>query len=140
MDLSAPLPRRTVLAGAGAGAGLVALAACSSGSGTPGDPSTLPAGEVVAPLADVPVGGAVVVTVGGSAVAVAQPSEGVVVAFSATCTHQGCTVSAGAGTLLDCPCHGSEFDGATGAVLKGPAAEPLPAVAVAVEGDQVVTA
>ena len=69
-----------------------------------------------------------------------QPSDGVVVAFSATCTHQGCTVRPGAGTLLDCPCHGSEFDGATGAVLKGPAAEPLPAVAVAVEGDQVVTA
>jgi Rieske Fe-S protein len=26
----------------------------------------------------------------------------------------------------DCPCHGSRFDGATGAVLEGPAVEPLP--------------
>jgi Rieske Fe-S protein len=25
----------------------------------------------------------------------------------------------------DCPCHGSRFDGATGAILNGPTSEPL---------------
>jgi Rieske Fe-S protein len=41
----------------------------------------------------------------------------------------GCTVNV-AGPLLRCPCHGSVFDSFTGAVINGPAASPLPAVAV----------
>lgn len=143
MDLTAPLPRRTVLAGAGAGAGLVVLAACSSGSpgsGGGGGGATLAPGETLTALADVPVGGAVVVTVADLPVVVAQPTAGEVVAFSAVCTHQGCTVAPGSGTQLDCPCHGSRFDAATGQVLRGPAQEPLPAVPVALDGADVVTA
>lgn len=35
-----------------------------------------------------------------------------------------------------CPCHGSEFDAATGAVLRGPAAEPLKALTVDRVGDR----
>jgi Rieske Fe-S protein len=31
---------------------------------------------------------------------------------------------------LDCPVHGSRFDAATGAVLKGPASQPLASVPV----------
>jgi nitrite reductase/ring-hydroxylating ferredoxin subunit len=137
--------RRSVLAGAGAGAGLVLVAACSSGSPGPGGTSgsgagaTLPPGETLAPLADVPVGGAVVVTVGGRGVVVSRPAEGEARAFSAVCTHQGCTVAADGGQLA-CPCHGSRFDAATGAVVQGPAQEPLPEIAVAVQGGEVVTA
>jgi Rieske Fe-S protein len=140
-----PLPRRTVLAGAGAGAGLVLIAACSSGSPGPdgtggtGGGATLPSGEALTPLADVPVGGAVVVTVGGVPVVVAQPTAGEVRAFSATCTHQGCTVAAD-GAQLACPCHGSRYEAATGAVVTGPAPRPLPEIPVSVEGDRVVTA
>ncbi len=47
-------------------------------------------------------------------------------AFSAVCTHAGCTVDFASGVIA-CPCHGSEFDPNTGAVLRGPAATPLPA-------------
>lgn len=39
------------------------------------------------------------------------------------CTHKGCDVKA-AGAILHCPCHGSEFS-QSGAVLKGPATDPL---------------
>jgi Rieske Fe-S protein len=45
-------------------------------------------------------------------------------AFSARCTHLGCTVQrSGEGFL--CPCHGAEYD-AFGEVTKGPARAPLP--------------
>lgn len=56
-------------------------------------------------------------------------------AFSAVCTHQGCTVAAdGAG--LRCPCHGSTYD-LTGANTAGPAPSPLPKVEVTVTDGQV---
>jgi Rieske Fe-S protein len=68
---------------------------------------------------------------GAKPVVVAQPTAGQFVAFSASCTHRGTTVAAQPGsTTLRCPAHGSEFDAATGKVLKGPAAAPLPSVPV----------
>jgi 3-phenylpropionate/trans-cinnamate dioxygenase ferredoxin component len=44
-----------------------------------------------------------------------------------TCTLEPCPLSAGllAGTTIMCQCHGSRFDITTGAVVNGPAAEPL---------------
>jgi len=53
------------------------------------------------------------------------------VAFSAICTHAGCTVSRwdAAAFLMLCPCHSSEFDPARdGAVKQGPAPRPLPSL------------
>ena len=44
--------------------------------------------------------------------------------FSASCTHQGCTVEAVKSDLA-CPCHGSAFNGFTGAVINGPAERAL---------------
>jgi cytochrome b6-f complex iron-sulfur subunit len=41
------------------------------------------------------------------------------VAFSATCTHAGCTVGYNSGTIV-CPCHGGTYNVATGAVISGP--------------------
>jgi thiosulfate dehydrogenase [quinone] large subunit len=56
-------------------------------------------------------------------------------AYSAVCTHAGCTVSYHpARALLLCPCHGSAFDPSQGAaVVAGPAPAPLPAIKVAVD-------
>jgi nitrite reductase/ring-hydroxylating ferredoxin subunit len=62
------------------------------------------------------------------------------VAYSAVCTHQGCTVAYQGGELA-CPCHGSVFDPANGAaVVAGPASRPLPEIPVKVEGGEIVRA
>ena len=117
------------------------ITACSSGDGGSGSEDTGGEGGGTGSIsaADVAVGSAVVVEVGGESVVVAQPTEGEYVAFSATCTHQGTTVEAGDGLELTCPNHGSRFDaGDGGAVLNGPATSPLRSVDVALEGDQLV--
>lgn len=62
------------------------------------------------------------------------------VAYSAVCTHQGCTVAYQNGQLA-CPCHGSVFDPANGAeVVAGPAPRPLPDIPVEVRGGEVFRA
>jgi Rieske Fe-S protein len=130
--------RRSLLVAGGAGAGALALAACSGGSVPEVD--GVGRGDRVVGLADVPVGGSYELSLDGRRVVVSRPTESTAVAFDATCTHQGCTVRATDDGPLGCPCHGSEFDPATGAVLRGPAKEPLAAVAVAVRGSDVVLA
>lgn len=137
--------RRTVLttgaAVAGAAVGAVALTACSSS--TTAKPGTaqapIAAGTPLVALADVPVGQAKAAKApDGSDVIVARPSESAAAAFSAICTHQGCTV-APKGADLVCPCHGSVFNALTGEVKHGPANKPLPSVPVKVENGKVVT-
>ncbi|WP_400998981.1 Rieske (2Fe-2S) protein [Agromyces sp. GXQ0307] len=151
MDDARELSRRTALALGGTGAlgGALILAGCApsdsdgaGGSGTGTDAGgdgtpTAAAGEDVAALADIPVGGSISATIGGEPVLLSQPTAGEVVAFSAICTHQRCTV-APEGAALICPCHGSTFDFATGKVEQGPALEPLPSVPVSVDGDRVI--
>ena len=46
-------------------------------------------------------------------------------AFSTTCTHAGCRIGKGSETVLQCNCHGSQFEAATGKPLRGPAIKPL---------------
>jgi thiosulfate dehydrogenase [quinone] large subunit len=48
-----------------------------------------------------------------------RASDGSLTAFSAVCTHAGCTVEYGNGVIF-CPCHGGEYDPSTGAVIAGP--------------------
>ncbi|MBE1876475.1 Rieske (2Fe-2S) protein [Myceligenerans pegani] len=142
------MTRREILRRAGVTSGTlvggVALAACSGGGEEPAATSGAGQGTgggtdgVVVPLADVPVGGAVSATIDGQEVLVTQPVEGEIHAFSAICTHQGCTVAPGDGELA-CPCHGSRYALTDAAVLAGPAPEPLPEIAVVVDGDDVVT-
>jgi Rieske Fe-S protein len=51
--------------------------------------------------------------------------DGVIWAMSSRCTHLGCAVSLDEGGRgFVCPCHGSRY-GVDGAVLQGPADEPL---------------
>ena len=61
-----------------------------------------------------------------SRIAVARVG-GQIYAFDDLCTHEACPLSAGllTGTALMCQCHGSRFDVTTGAVLHGPATEPV---------------
>ena len=50
--------------------------------------------------------------------------NGKVNVLSTVCTHQGCLVQA-AGADLECPCHGAQYNGGTGAVQRGPATRAL---------------
>ena len=48
-----------------------------------------------------------------------RDSEGNLKAFSAVCTHAGCTVGYEGGVIY-CPCHGGEYSAETGEVIAGP--------------------
>ena len=145
------LSRRAVLAGGCGAACAVALTACAGyGPGgpapapapapAPGQPGPAPAGAApaLAAVADVPVGGGVVLAAQG--LVVTQPQAGTFKAFSATCTHQGCAVNEVKGGTINCPCHGSRFAVADGAPTAGPAKKPLPETAVTVQGSSIVLA
>ncbi|MGH3781965.1 MAG: ubiquinol-cytochrome c reductase iron-sulfur subunit [Pseudonocardiaceae bacterium] len=151
------MARRAVLAGTGAFAAYAALAACDSSpnqgaASTPAAtaPSAAPpapaapaqpapgssASERLATTSDIPVGGGAVIA--GKKVVVTQPVQGTFAAFSAICTHQGCTVNKVANGTIDCPCHGSKFAIADGSVVHGPAARPLARRQITVSGDAIV--
>ncbi|MGN6132243.1 MAG: ubiquinol-cytochrome c reductase iron-sulfur subunit [Nocardioidaceae bacterium] len=134
--------RRTVLAAGPGVVGLGVLAGCGGGQGSPGSAGSAGASpkgsRVLAKVADIPVGEAVSATdPAGKPLIVSRPSDGEVVAFSAICTHMGCTVAPD-GKILKCPCHGSTYDPATGKNTGGPAPRPLSRVPVVVRGGDVV--
>ncbi|QGK71168.1 Rieske 2Fe-2S domain-containing protein [Allosaccharopolyspora coralli] len=138
--------RRHVLRAGGAVAAVCGAAACTSNNqqgssltdAAEEPPPPPPEGTPLVRLADVPVGGAAAAEApDGRQILVVRPQEGVAEAFSAACTHEGCTV-APQGQQLECPCHGSVFD-LSGNVVTGPADRPLDRVEVRIDGDQVVT-
>jgi thiosulfate dehydrogenase [quinone] large subunit len=63
-----------------------------------------------------------------------------VYAYSAVCTHEGCTVQYNSTSKnLQCGCHGAVFDPESdGSALSGPTNKPLPKIKVAVEGAWIV--
>lgn len=134
-----PVARRWAIAGGLAVTAGLAGGCTIGGSDQPSSGSSasggVPGGVIA--LAAVPVGGAAPVTIDRRPAVVARPTATTVTAFSARCTHQGCTVQVN-GARLQCPCHGSQFDALTGAVLRGPATQNLPAIAVHLDGDEVV--
>jgi len=75
----------------------------------------------------------------GTKVSVANAS-GHLHAFDDTCTHRGCSLARGKldGTTVTCPCHGSQFDVTSGAVIRGPATRPVRSRLVEVEGEDLL--
>jgi Rieske Fe-S protein/uncharacterized membrane protein YphA (DoxX/SURF4 family) len=65
-----------------------------------------------------------------------------VFAYSAVCTHEGCTVQFNSASKnLQCGCHGAVFDPFDGAkVVTGPTNQPLAKIKVAIEGTWIVEA
>jgi Rieske Fe-S protein len=106
-------------------AGGASAAGSNSGSGS----------AALATTSEIPVGGGKIFA--AQKVVVTQPAAGNFKAFSAICTHMGCTVDQVANGTIDCPCHGSQFSITNGAVEGGPAPSPLPAKAITVTGDNI---
>ncbi|MEV4481947.1 Rieske (2Fe-2S) protein [Micromonospora coxensis] len=142
--------RRTVLACAGAAGAGALLTGCQTygeaaapapaapqapAGGTAATSDGTVAAPALATVADIPVGGGKVFAAEG--VVVTQPEAGTIKAFSAKCTHAGCTVSEVRQRAIVCRCHNSSFDIADGAVTGGPARQPLPAAGVTVDGDSI---
>ena len=119
---SQPAPAATTTSSSAAPAG--------SGSGAAAGPAAL------ARTSDIPVGGGKILAT--QKIVITQPKSGEFHGFSAVCTHAGCTVGSVSGGTINCPCHGSRFNITTGAVVNGPAASPLPAVAIKVQGTSIV--
>ena len=156
---SSDVSRRTLLRGATVGGiALPLLAACGGGNSTSssdssgssdsssasdptsssdpsssGDPSR--SSGITVSAADVPVGGGTVLA--KDKVVVVQPTKGNFKAYTAICTHQGCTVGKVEGGQIVCPCHGSHFSIRDGSPVSGPASAPLAAKKVTVKGTQI---
>ena len=55
---------------------------------------------------------------------VTRSTEDSFTAVTATCTHEGCTVTGFENQTYVCPCHGSRYT-TSGTVVNGPATQPL---------------
>jgi thiosulfate dehydrogenase (quinone) large subunit len=72
----------------------------------------------------------------GDPAIVVQPKAGNFLGFDAVCPHAGCTVAYDQPSVrFVCPCHGSQFNGTTGAVEVGPASRGLRRITVAEGAD-----
>jgi Rieske Fe-S protein len=124
--------------GAGAGAGGATTGGATTG-GTGADSAAASAAPdaagALASTSQIPVGSGMIFT--ARKVVVTQPTAGDYKAFSAVCTHMGCLVNQISDGTIDCPCHGSEYSIATGAVVRGPAPLPLPAKTIKITGDSI---
>jgi Rieske Fe-S protein len=70
-------------------------------------------------------GGAAIVTSGLGTMLVVRTDATTISAYTATCTHEQCTINGFTENVFQCPCHGSRFNPANGSVLRGPATQPL---------------
>jgi Rieske Fe-S protein len=156
-----PVPsRRTLLACTGAAGAAAVLAGCARGnSSSVGIAASQPvqgnsttaaqAGSgssaaapnqppALARISDVPVGGGKILA--DKKIVITQPRADSFEAFTAVCTHGGCTVSSVSDGTINCPCHGSKFSVTNGSVVSGPAASPLAPVSITVQGSSIVQA
>ncbi|MEZ0071212.1 Rieske (2Fe-2S) protein [Planotetraspora sp. GP83] len=152
--------RRAVVFGAG-GAGLAAALTACTGYSTGGSDAAAPAddqatskatdaagggagsgggagGNAIAQTSDIPTGGGKILE--DKKIVITQPAAGEFKAFSAVCTHAGCTVASVSNGTINCPCHGSKFNIKDGSVAKGPAKDPLAEQKITVTGDSITLA
>jgi thiosulfate dehydrogenase [quinone] large subunit len=73
---------------------------------------------------------------GGGADILIRETDGSLKAFSAVCTHAGCTVGYQGGQIV-CPCHGAVYSPTTGAVESGPAPQGLAPRQVTEQGGEI---
>ncbi|WP_194926647.1 Rieske (2Fe-2S) protein [Catenulispora pinisilvae] len=118
-------------------AGVGAVAACASSNSSSGGSggSSSVNGTVTVASSSVPVGGGFVDQ--NNNIVVTQPTAGQYKAFSAICTHQGCTVGGVTNNRIVCPCHQSVFSATDGSVINGPATRPLSPMDAALNGTNV---
>ncbi len=140
IDTPAPEPvstRRGMLLGVGLVGVAGTLAACggSKDSSSSADDKDGSGSGSLAKASDIPVGGGKIFT--DQKVVVTQPKQGEFKAFSAICTHRGCSVGSVDGGKIHCPCHGSMFNVADGSVARGPAAKPLESKNVTVQNGEI---
>jgi Rieske Fe-S protein len=127
--------RRTVILAAGASALLAGCSEYGDKNSSSDESPKASSGQQLATTSDIPVGGGTIFK--DQKVVVTQPAKGDFKAFSAICTHAGCTVNKVADGTIDCPCHGSKFSVEDGTVKAGPAPRPLPAEKITVEGNSI---
>ena len=131
------ISRRQALVHTGISLAVGTIAGCATygrapAAPAPGRDTAAAPPESIASTADVPVGSGVIV----GDVVITQPEPGTFKAFSAICTHAGCTVAEVVGASINCPCHDSRFN-LDGTVAKGPAKRPLDAKGIVVQGDSI---
>jgi Rieske Fe-S protein len=138
--------RRAILLGMGGASAAAALAGCGSHPAeTAGSNNAqgFTGGSVAGRFASKDLGKTSAIPVGGGKVfpdqivVVTQPKSGQFKAFSATCTHMGCTVTQVKGGVIICPCHGSRYSISDGSVQGGPAPAPLPSRKITIRNGEI---
>jgi len=127
----------TVLGSAAALGSVMTLAACSGTDEPTAVPSASGTGTEVLALSKLPVGSEAQVQVAKEQVLLYRPDEKTVLAYSAICTHAGCTVATSDQQQFHCPCHDSVFSATDGSVVSGPAPRALERYAAKITGDKV---
>jgi thiosulfate dehydrogenase [quinone] large subunit len=126
---------------AGGGSGSSTSAGATSGASA-SQPSSLPTGAVkLAPASRLGNGQAAEYrdpATGQPDILIRQP-DGSLNAFSAVCTHAGCTVGYQGGEIV-CPCHGGVYSATTGAVISGPPPQALAPRKVLERGGEIYAA
>ncbi len=126
-----PIATAQTLAGGGKGSGgpsqgSARVAGVPKGAVKLGPANKLPKGQA-ATYAD---------PASGSPDILIRESNGNLKAFSAVCTHAGCTVGYD-GSQIYCPCHGAQYNAETGEVVGGPAPSGLTPKKVVETGGQI---
>jgi Rieske Fe-S protein len=127
--------RRTVLLATGAATFAAGCSKYGDNSDSGASSVNASGGQELAKTSEIPVGGGKIFK--DEKVVVTQPKKDEFKAFSAVCTHQGCTVGTVSDGIIECPCHHSKYRIADGSVAGGPAPKPLPPEQIKVDGNSI---